>query len=287
MRAILTIGCSGSGKTTWAMQQDKRVICRDNIRRELIGLRISENLWENYHFDREDEVNNEVARQIKYAAQSKEDIIIADTNVSAKVRNNLIKLLEQHRYQVETKVFDTPIQVCLSNNQNRADVVAENLIWNQWHSLNTQGFIKEDLIIEDSIIVCDIDGTVAKMNGRSPYDYSQVHTDLPRHTVIDAVLGLAERTGALIVFVSGRKMDCRDITVKWLEKNVLAATEFELFMRQFNDNRPDTVVKREIYDTFLKGKNVIAVFDDRPSVVDMWNDLGLTVFAVADQRNRF
>ena len=287
MRAILTIGCSGSGKTTWAMQQDKRIICRDNIRRELIGLRIDENLWENYHFDREAEVNNEVARQIKYAAQHKEDIIIADTNVSPKARNNLIKLLEQHRYQVETKVFDTPIQVCLSNNQKRVDVVAENVIWDQWHSLSTQGFIKEDLIVEDNIIVCDIDGTVAKMNGRSPYDYSQVHTDLPRHTVIDAVLGLAERTGALIVFVSGRKMDCRDITVKWLEKNVLAATEFELFTRQFNDNRPDTIVKQEIYDTFLKDKNIIAVFDDRPSVVDMWNDLGLTVFAVADQRNRF
>lgn len=287
MRAILTIGCSGSGKSTWAMQQDKRIICRDNIRRELIGLSIGENLWENYHFDREAEVNNEVARQIKYVAQNNEDIIIADTNVSPKARNNLTKLLEQHGYQVETKVFDAPIQVCLSNNQKRVDVVAENVIWNQWHSLNIQGFIKEDLIVEDNIIVCDIDGTVAKMNGRSPYDYSQVHTDLPHHTVIDAVLGLADQTGALIVFVSGRKMDCRDITVKWLEKNVLASTEFELFMRQFNDNRPDTVVKREIYDMFLKDKNIIAVFDDRPSVVDMWNDLGLTVFAVADQHNRF
>ena len=29
------------------------------------------------------------------------------------------------------------------------------------------------------------------------------------------------------------------------------------------------------------------VNDDRPSVVDMWNDLGLSVFAVADQRNKF
>lgn len=287
MKAILTIGCSGSGKSTWAMQQDKRVICRDNIRRELIGLSIGENLWDNYHFDREAEVNIVVDRQIKDAARNKEDIIIADTNVSAKVRKNLTKVLEQHGYQVETKVFDTLISVCLSNNQKRADVVSENVIWHQWHALNIQGFIKEDLIIGDNIIVCDIDGTVAKMNGRSPYNYTQVHTDLPRHTVINAVLGIAERTGAMIVFVSGRKMDCRDVTVKWLEKNVLASTEFELFMRQFNDNRADTVVKREIYDTFLKDKNIIAVFDDRPSVVDMWNDLGLTVFAVADQRNRF
>lgn len=287
MKAILTIGCSGSGKSTWAMQQDKRVICRDNIRRELIGLSIGENLWDNYHFDREDKVNIVVAQQIKYAAQNKEDIIIADTNVAARVRKNLTKVLEQHGYQVETKVFDTPISVCLSNNQKRADVVSENVIWHQWHALNIQGFIKEDLIIGDNIIVCDIDGTVAKMNGRNPYDYTQVHTDLPRHAVIDAVIGLSERTGAMIVFVSGRKMDCRGVTVKWLEKNVLASTEFELFMRQFNDNRADTVVKREIYDTFLKDKNIIAVFDDRPSVVDMWNDLGLTVFAVADQRNRF
>ena len=49
----------------------------------------------------------------------------------------------------------------------------------------------------------------------------------------------------------------------------------------------DTVIKKELYDAFLKSKNIIAVFDDRPSVVDMWNDLGLSVFAVADQRNKF
>jgi len=60
-----------------------------------------------------------------------------------------------------------------------------------------------------------------------------------------------------------------------------------LFMRQMHDSRKDTIVKREIYDVFLRNKNIIAVFDDRPSVVDMWNDLGLTVFAVADQRIRF
>ena len=287
MRAILTVGCSGSGKSTWAEQQGKRVICRDNIRRSILDLAVGENLWDNYHFEYEDKVNQEHTRQIVEAARNNEDIIIADTNVSPRVRSNLTRLLEQHGYQVELEVFDTPIYACLINNQRRADVVADNVIWHQWHALNTQGPIKEDLISSDNIIVCDIDGTVARMNGRSPYDYTQVHTDLPRPPVIAALLGLADKTGAQVVFVSGRKMDCHDSTVNWLHNNVMPCDEFNLFMRQFKDNRKDTVVKREIYDTFLKDKNIIAVFDDRPSVVDMWNDLGLTVFAVADQRNRF
>ena len=90
---------------------------------------------------------------------------------------------------------------------------------------------------------------------------------------------------AELVFVSGREAICRDTTEKWLCDNI--TNDFTLFMRQMRDCRKDTIVKREIYDVFLRNKNIIAVFDDRPFVVDMWNDLGLTVFAVADQRNRF
>ena len=52
-------------------------------------------------------------------------------------------------------------------------------------------------------------------------------------------------------------------------------------MRSTEDNRKDAVVKREIYDNWIKDKyNVLAVFDDRNQCVDMWRGLGLTCLQV-------
>ena len=288
MQAILTVGVSGSGKTTWANQQGKRVISRDDIRRQILGLSYKENLWGNWDMskDAEKEVTKIMYEQIDDAANNKQDIIIADTNISKKARTKLANYLQfQKKYTVQSNIIDVSIYQCLTRNRFRVDRVSENVIWNQWYSMNCQGLISEDIIMRDNIVVCDIDGTVAKMTGRSPYDYSLVHTDIVRKQVAQAVLGLCERMDADLVFVSGREAICRDTTEKWLCDNI--TNNFTLFMRQMRDSRKDTTVKREIYDVFLRNKNIIAVFDDRPSVVDMWNDLGLTVFAVSDQRNRF
>lgn len=58
---------------------------------------------------------------------------------------------------------------------------------------------------------------------------------------------------------------------------------YQLFMRETDDKRKDHVVKLELYKKYIDGNyNVEAVFDDRQRVVDMWRDIGLTVFQVAD-----
>lgn len=52
-------------------------------------------------------------------------------------------------------------------------------------------------------------------------------------------------------------------------------------MRPEGDSRKDSVVKEEMYNEHIKYKyNVKAIYDDRQQVVDMWRDLGLTVFQV-------
>jgi hypothetical protein len=54
-------------------------------------------------------------------------------------------------------------------------------------------------------------------------------------------------------------------------------------MRQDDDNRPDYEVKREMYETHVKGKrNVEAIFDDRLQVRRLWYELGLPLFSVGD-----
>ena len=287
MKATLTIGVSGSGKTHWATQQKMRVISRDDIRREILGLDYKENLWAHWKFNKKSErkVTDIQYQQIQEAAASNQDIIIADTNINPKTRQKLTATLQGLGYKVEEKVFKTSVWNCLSNNFDRVDEVPESVIWDQWQSLNIQCFLNEDIIPTDRVVVCDIDGTIAAMGERSPYDYTKVHLDTVRREVALAALGICEGVGAEIVFVSGRELICRRETYDWLSKNV--TTEFTLFMRPIKDNRPDTEIKREIYETFLEDKEIVAVFDDRPCVVDMWNDLGLPVFAVADQRRKF
>jgi len=56
---------------------------------------------------------------------------------------------------------------------------------------------------------------------------------------------------------------------------------YKLFMRTTNDSRPDTIVKREIFEEHVKPHyNAEYIIDDRPSVCQMWRDLGLTVLQV-------
>jgi hypothetical protein len=52
-----------------------------------------------------------------------------------------------------------------------------------------------------------------------------------------------------------------------------------LFMRPQGDSRPDTVVKRELFEKYVEPNwHISFVIDDRKSVVQMWRDLGLYVF---------
>jgi hypothetical protein len=52
-------------------------------------------------------------------------------------------------------------------------------------------------------------------------------------------------------------------------------------MRKLNDNRPDDIIKKELYDQYIKGKYFVKfVLDDRDSVVRMWRNEGLLCLQV-------
>jgi len=131
-----------------------------------------------------------------------------------------------------------------------------------------------------SAVLVDVDGTVALMNGRSPYDETRVHEDWPNPPVVAAVRAMA--AGHLVVFCSGRTEASRDATERWLAEHVAVPVE-ALHMRPVGDTRKDAVVKAELFDQHIRHNyRVVAVFDDRAQVVAMWRSLGLTVFQVAE-----
>ena len=136
-------------------------------------------------------------------------------------------------------------------------------------------------------IIVDIDGTLAHMTGRSPYDYSQVHTDILDENVAHIVRRYAHRDmleeipDTYIVIVSGRNSRCRPETAEWLANNNIPYDA--LYMRQDEDYRDDRIIKREIYEEFIKPRfNVRFVLDDRDRVVKMWRENGLKVLQVAE-----
>lgn len=131
-------------------------------------------------------------------------------------------------------------------------------------------------------ILCDIDGTVAKMDGnRGPYEYDKVHLDVPVPNIVELVQVL-RAAGYRIIFMSGREDACEVQTRAWLVANHVALPGDWLLMRKTGDYRPDEIVKEEIYrQRIAPVHKVLLVLDDRNKVVDMWRRIGLTCLQVA------
>ena len=129
-----------------------------------------------------------------------------------------------------------------------------------------------------SAVLCDIDGTLAIKGDRSPFDWKRVGDDTLNQTINRVLLALGHVNE--IIFMSGRDSICRPETQAWLEDN--GWMHQKLYMRPAADNRKDSVIKRELYETHIRGSyDVLCVLDDRDQVVRMWRELGLTCLQVA------
>ncbi|ALA48492.1 polynucleotide kinase [Mycobacterium phage Lolly9] len=133
-------------------------------------------------------------------------------------------------------------------------------------------------------IIVDIDGTLAQMAGRSPYDYSQVHTDTVDEQIKWLVNEMHMRNVEVLI-VSGRDCSCREATEEWLRVNGIRYDELHMRPTGAVDNHgnklPDYLVKSTLFDENIRGKyNVRFVLDDRNQVVDLWRSLGLKCLQV-------
>jgi uncharacterized HAD superfamily protein len=132
--------------------------------------------------------------------------------------------------------------------------------------------------MKQKAIIVDIDGTLAKMNGRGPFEWHRVGEDKvnePVKTVVNAMSKLFK-----VIIFSGRDGVCRTETINWLYANSIKYDK--IFMREAGNYEKDSIIKRRLFDTFVKDEyDVQFVLDDRNQVVDMWRkDLGLTCFQV-------
>ena len=137
-------------------------------------------------------------------------------------------------------------------------------------------------------IICDLDGTLCFLNGRSPYDASACDNDPPNLPVIECVKAMHER-GFKVLFTSGREDKFREPTERFIARHLPAYTVpqgqktwYHLFMRPTGDQRKDNIIKTELFDQNIRGKfNVAFCLDDRNQVVDNWREMGLCCMQVA------
>lgn len=129
-------------------------------------------------------------------------------------------------------------------------------------------------------IICDMDGTLADIKHRSPWDQHLCEVDGLEQHVKDMVTEYGN-AGFWIIIVSGRFKQHTQRTINWLQKHNVPFDY--LFLREDKDQRPDEVIKREIYETYIEPYyHVVKVIDDRPKVIRMWKELGLDVVDVGD-----
>lgn len=179
--------------------------------------------------------------------------------------------------EFEVKFFDTPLMTCIERDLKRGEKSwGAKVIMGMYNQFLKPLQVAIDTELPD-VYLFDIDGTLAKMDGRSPYDYTKVSTDKVNRDVARMFKEIKDKHP--IIIVSGREDSCQEATKQWLLDNELYYSD--LIMREAGDKRDDRIVKREIYEKYIKGKyNVLGVFDDRDRVVEMWRSLGLTCFQV-------
>lgn len=139
-----------------------------------------------------------------------------------------------------------------------------------------------------SIIICDIDGTIADLGHRlhhiqkKPKDWDSFHAGVIHDSVIWPIKAILEKFEAHdIVYVSGRPERNRAATIQWLDSTGCPDPS-ALYMRAEGDFRDDQIVKAEIYEKHLKGRDILFVLDDRTRVVKMRREKGLTCLQVRD-----
>jgi len=311
---VIFRGLPASGKNymaeRMAEQHGGRIVDRDMVRHMLY-----QTYWNPERID-EKVVTETQSLLIDAGLRYGENVYVPDMNL----RNQYVtRLIAQAKALNSTwaivDLTDVDLDVCLARNEGLArrlkgktverDVIRglyERYIKGRAHPLpvtlseSKRNGTKREVYVPDvtkpDAIIVDIDGTVARMKDRGPFDEHLVSQDELIEPVAEMVKS-AMNSDVVVLFMSGRTDACFDATASWLTEkmpwlndydDVFMACKWDLHMRRSVEDRgrPDDDVK---YDLFMREVaphyNVLYTIDDRDKVVKMWREVGLTCAQVA------
>jgi len=301
---IITRGLPGSGKSTWAksfasIAGNTAIVERDELRLQLFGC-----YWTGKPEDEERVTRLQDKLVRSYLAEGTR-VVISDTHLPDRSVKKWLKLGAELGVPVSTQEFrHVPLAQVLIQNASRPvkqakEVPAEVIRDKYERFIKGRNLDKEVTYTPKanrhfepykqpayqpvylSAVIFDIDGTLAVMGDRSPYDGEKVWMDSLNKDVA-AALDAHWAFGSKVIIVSGRDEVYREVTEKWL---VDQGVQYDaLYMRptEPGPKREDSIIKYELFNKYIRplGYRIMGVYDDRHRVLRMWRELGLTTFHV-------
>lgn len=285
------VGCGKSQYATNFVRDNPNYVIleRDIIRIELFG---KDKMFKG----NESLVTTVWESRFKNLLQSGYNVVSSDTNLNPKTLSHIRSIASEFGAEVtiDDSLLSVPLDVCIKRDKNREPYkqVGEKVIRDMYNKyLNPDNkktksinqlpkYMHQDSNLAKCILV-DIDGTIALNVSRSPYDWMRVDEDLPNIPVISIIKSLS--TFYTVIFFSGRDEICRELTLEWISKQFGWKKDgIPLYMRPHNDFRNDALVKKEMFNTYIKDRYYVQmIFDDRNRVVDMYRkELNLPVCQV-------
>lgn len=290
---VLTCGLPGSGKTTWAEDFVKRkpmveIVCRDDFRRLQRDFQKGK---KNKRIEKSAKVwrDNAVRKHIGYG----QHVIVADTNLNLEARITQTKqLLQGLDYRLKVADFrHVSVEECIKRDKLRANSVGADVIIQMFYThLVPKPIDINSVELGRKAVILDLDGTLArKHNGRDHYAKQGFLDDTLISANADVIFSsltrMVETTrlaahGVFVFTGRGANEIGREEIYTWLGCHMpywwRPWVNSSVRFRVENDNRPDYIVKREMYDGLVKnGYTPVIAFDDRPQVCRMWDLLGL------------
>jgi predicted kinase len=288
MKKVLILkGLPASGKSTFARKLlDENKGAWKRLNKDEIRL-----MLDNSHHTTENEKFVEKVRDMMMieALKAGKHVVIDDTNLSDRPVDRITQVVQKYakdhgdQVKIEIKQMETTLEESLERDEKRDKKVGRNVIMNMYkqHILKDERgpHYKEQNESLPQAILCDLDGTLAIIQNRSPFETLKVENDLLNKPIAEIVKQY-HQLGVKIIFMSGREELARTPTLNWLKTHNIPF--HELYMRTTGDNRKDSMVKKELFETHVLGRYYVKfVLDDRNQVVDLWRiELGLPCLQV-------
>ena len=128
-------------------------------------------------------------------------------------------------------------------------------------------------------IIVDLDGTLAIINNRGPFEWENVENDNLNRPIAE-LIAMSQNHGYKTIILSGRDEASSEKTIKWLNQNDIIYDK--LYLRPSNNQMSNKDYKRMVFINEIQAKyNVLFILEDLPEVVKMWrDDFDLTVFQI-------
>lgn len=277
-------GLPGSGKSTIAARYVSQGYFRVN----------KDDLREAHPKANERWIHEHQMTLIGKAIERGESIVVDNTNLNQRTVNEYQRIAEHAGYEFSALTVQTPWTECILRDLDRKNkgerYVGRSVIFRMAVESGRVESTKEDFTLAGKhVVIFDIDGTLANTDHRQHFmtgekkDWKGFFENMSNDTPYEDIVALAVDAAAqsnVVLIVSGRPEKYRRETEEWLDRYRVPYAF--LFMRGFNDNRQDNIVKEEIYRKYIEPFfNVKYVYDDRQQVVDMWRRIGLRCLQVA------